>query len=153
MSKATQRSRNPVRASSESAEAGSNLPPESILQKLPEDLRNSIIESASFSGPIPPPAMLGKYEEHLTGSAERIVRMAEKEQEHRHNWEDSILASTGRDTKRSHWMGLFIFIAIILTSFILAMYDKVIPASVLGTLGIIGIFGAAISLIMGKGNH
>ena len=97
--------------------------------------------------------MLGKYEEHLTGSAERIVRMAEKEQEHRHNWEDSILASTGRDTKRSHWMGLFIFIAIILTSFILAMYDKVIPASVLGTLGIIGIFGAAISLIMGKGNH
>lgn len=39
--------------------------------------------------------MLGKYEEHLTGSAERIVRMAEKEQEHRHNWEDSILASTG----------------------------------------------------------
>lgn len=50
-------------------------------------------------------------------------------------------------------MSLFIFIAIILTSFILAMYDKVVPASVLGTLGIIGIFGAAISLIMGKGNH
>ena len=42
--------------------------------------------------------MLRRYEEHLTGSAERIVRMAEKEQEHRHNWEDSILASTERDT-------------------------------------------------------
>ena len=97
--------------------------------------------------------MLGRYEEHLTGSAERIVRMAEKEQEHRHNWEDSILASTERDTKRSQWMGLFIFIAIILTSFILAMYDKVIPASVLGVLGIIGIFGAAVSLIMGKDNY
>ena len=50
-------------------------------------------------------------------------------------------------------MGLFIFIAIILTSFILAMYDKVIPASVLGVLGIIGIFGAAVSLIMGKDNY
>ena len=45
------------------------------------------------------------------------------------------------------------FIAIILSSFILAMYDKVVPASVLGILGIIGVFGAAISLIMGRGDH
>ena len=153
MSKATRRSRNPIKAPSEPAEAVSSLLPDSVLQKLPEDLRNSVIESASFSGPIPPPAMLGKYEEHLTGSAERIVRMAEKEQEHRHNWEDSVLASMDRDTKRSQWMGLFIFIAIILSSFILAMYDKVVPASVLGILGIIGVFGAAISLIVGRGDH
>ena len=60
--------------------------------------------------------------------------MAEKEQEHRYNWEDSVLASMDRDAKRSQWMCLFIFIAIILSSFILAMYDKVIPASVLGIL-------------------
>lgn len=97
--------------------------------------------------------MLGKYEEHLTGSAERIVRMAEKEQEHRHNWEDSVLAAMDRETKRNQWISLFIFIAIILSSFILAMNDKIIPASVLGGLGIIGIFGAAISLIMGRGDH
>ena len=98
-------------------------------------------------------AMLGKYEENLTGSAERIVRTAEKEQEHRHNWEDSILASTDRDTKRSQWMGLFIFSAIIIASFIFAMYDKVILASILDTLGIIGTFGSTVSLIMGKGNY
>ena len=79
--------------------------------------------------------------------------MAEKEQEHRHNWEDSVLASMDRDTKRSQLIGLFIFIAIILSSFIPAIYDKVIPASVLGILGIIGIFGAAISLIIGRGDH
>ena len=97
--------------------------------------------------------MLGKYEGHLTGSAERIVRMAEKEQEHRHNWKDSVLASMDRDTKRSQWMDLSISIPIILSSFILAMYDKVVPASVLGILGIIGVFGAAISLIVGRGDH
>ena len=86
VSTTTQRSRKALKdPSAPTAVSGSNLPPEAVLRELPEDLRNSVIEFASFSGPIPPPAMLGKYEEYLIGSAERIVRMAEKEQEHRHN--------------------------------------------------------------------
>ncbi len=36
-----------------------------------------------FSGPLPPPQILGQYDEVLPGSAERILRMAEKQQDHR----------------------------------------------------------------------
>lgn len=151
MSKATRRSRKALKAPSEpAAVSGSNLPPESVLRELPEDLRNSVIESASFSGPIPPPAMLGKYEEYLIGSAERIVRMAEKEQDHRHNWEDSALSSIDRNTKRGQWMSVVIAIATIFASVALAMSDKIIPASVLGGIGILG---AAIWLTIDRIDH
>jgi uncharacterized membrane protein len=40
--------------------------------------------SQSFSGPLPPPATLSGYEQILSGSADRILGMAEKEQGHRH---------------------------------------------------------------------
>lgn len=36
-----------------------------------------------FSGPLPPPSVLRQYDETVAGAAERIMRMAEKEQEHR----------------------------------------------------------------------
>jgi len=35
------------------------------------------------SGPLPPPGVIKQYNEIIPGSAERILKMAEKEQEHR----------------------------------------------------------------------
>ena len=35
----------------------------------------------SFSGPLPPPEMLGEYDKVLNGAADRIVRLAENEQQ------------------------------------------------------------------------
>jgi uncharacterized membrane protein len=36
------------------------------------------------TGPIPAPGEIGEYERILPGSADRIIKMAEKEQDHRH---------------------------------------------------------------------
>lgn len=44
-----------------------------------------------FSGPLPPPSMYGEYEGVLKGSADRIFKMAEKEQDHRIKWENDAL--------------------------------------------------------------
>ena len=41
------------------------------------------IVSAYWEGPLPPPAALGQYDDILPGSAERIMRMAEAQAEHR----------------------------------------------------------------------
>ena len=38
----------------------------------------------SWEGPLPPPGVFGAYEQALQGSGSRLIRMAEKEQEHRH---------------------------------------------------------------------
>ena len=40
-----------------------------------------------YSGPIPHPNILKQFEEVIPGSADRILKMAEKEQEHRHEFE------------------------------------------------------------------
>ena len=48
---------------------------------------------AHFSGPIPPPNTLEKYEEVLPGSANRILKMAESQAQHRQNLEASVISS------------------------------------------------------------
>lgn len=45
--------------------------------------------SHSFEGPIPPPAILQQYDAAIPGAAERILRLAEQETQHRHNQENS----------------------------------------------------------------
>lgn len=44
-------------------------------------------------GPIPPPMMLAEYERQLPGAAERFMRMAEKEQDHRHDMDRAVVTS------------------------------------------------------------
>jgi uncharacterized membrane protein len=54
----------------------------------PEESRKAEIIQAAiaisrFSGPLPPPEALAQYEQILTGSANRIIRMAEQQATHR----------------------------------------------------------------------
>lgn len=44
-----------------------------------------------FSGPMPPPALLRHYEEICPGSADRMLRMAEQEAEHRRKTETTVV--------------------------------------------------------------
>ncbi|MCE2488443.1 MAG: DUF2335 domain-containing protein [Anaerolineae bacterium] len=46
-----------------------------------------------YSGPIPPPSALAKYEEIMPGSADRILRMAETQAQHRQSLESTVIAS------------------------------------------------------------
>jgi uncharacterized membrane protein len=55
-----------------------------------EDVRE-IIQAAMFQGPLPPPPMLADYESILPGTADRVLSMAEKEQEIRSRDNKSII--------------------------------------------------------------
>lgn len=52
--------------------------------------------------------MYREYESALPGSAERILAMAEKEQNHRITWETTALNVSGQETKRGQWLGFAI---------------------------------------------
>ena len=46
-----------------------NLPPPELLDRLPDEVRTAVIQSA-YSGPLPPPSMYSEYEAVLPGSAD-----------------------------------------------------------------------------------
>ncbi|CUX82854.1 DUF2335 domain-containing protein [Roseibaca calidilacus] len=50
------------------------------LETEEADEIRSIVQSAMYAGPLPPPQMLHQYEAVLPGMADRIMSMAEKEQ-------------------------------------------------------------------------
>ena len=64
-----------------------------------------------YSGPIPHPDLLGKFNEILPDAAERIFTMAEKEQDHRHSIENKVIEG---DVKRSYRGLIFGFIITLL---------------------------------------
>ncbi len=87
-----------------------DLPPEKsvpaeVLEKLPQKTQTAYVQSMSFSGPIPPPALLGQYDEVESGMANRIVTMTENEQIHRHIWEDKVLEAQKSDMRKGFLLG------------------------------------------------
>lgn len=56
-----------------------------------------VIQS-EFSGPIPPPSIIKGYEEVLSGSADRIISMAENQSRHRQQMEKTMVSAEVRDS-------------------------------------------------------
>lgn len=57
-----------------------------------------LLSASLFSGPLPPPTILQGYEDVLPGSADRILKMAEKEQSNRHDLVNKQINSEIRDS-------------------------------------------------------
>lgn len=83
--------------------------PESKKEEVKEALM--IIRGEMYSGPIPPPEALARYEEIQPGAADRILKMAEKQQEHRMALETKAIGGQVDQSKRGQIFG---FIAIFL---------------------------------------
>jgi uncharacterized membrane protein len=58
-----------------------------------------VTQSTQWSGPLPPPEALQKFEQIITGSADRILQMAELEQKHRIERERVALGAEIADTR------------------------------------------------------
>ena len=59
------------------------------------------VVSASYSGPLPPPAQLEQYNQIVPGAAERLLAMVEREQRHRHSVERAAV-----EVEREHFVGI-----------------------------------------------
>lgn len=97
-------------------------------------------------GPLPAPAEFGAYGDILPDAPERILGMAEKEQEHRHykdNAQIEILKRQQQYDNRNSLIGLlagiFIVIGVLFVGFYLIMIGKEVSgwASIIGAAAII----------------
>ena len=81
------------------------------IQQEPKEEVRKVVQTVSehaFSGPLPPPSMLGQYDSVQNGFADRIVSMAESEQSHRQSLENVSVEAAIKTESRGQNYALFI---------------------------------------------
>lgn len=106
------------------------------------------IVAAQYSGPLPDPTSFGKYESILPGSAERILAMAEKEQNHRHQIDDIEVKIESRDSLLGIICGTALGIGGLIAGSIVVVKVPGLAGTVTGLIfGVSGIGSIAITVI------
>lgn len=86
-------------------------------------MQRQVAMQKSFSGPIPAPEDLFRYEEIHPGLADRIMKMAENQSSHRHQIESQVVVSNIRNEKTGQWMAFFLTAMLMIFGFYLIAVD------------------------------
>ncbi|HXY98593.1 MAG TPA: DUF2335 domain-containing protein [Stellaceae bacterium] len=132
-----------AQASDESSDSGADSVLEPIRQRVEAEIapllqsgrlqnQAQIIERVNavvlsvvqefFHGPLPHPSHFERYERAVPGSAARILKMAESEQQHRHNWEDRALNFEFAYSALGLGFGFLIGLGLIAAAVVAALY-------------------------------
>ncbi|MDY2793972.1 MAG: DUF2335 domain-containing protein [Peptostreptococcus porci] len=68
----------------------------------------------SFSGPLPHPDIMKGYDDIVPGAAERILKMAENQQNHRFKLEEKIVFDDSSERKRNSYFAFTLILVVIL---------------------------------------
>lgn len=82
------------------------------------------MEFQAYAGPIPPPAILGQYEEVCQGSANRILTQFEEQGRHRRSLESKAINYNVASAVVGQIAGFLLFLAAIGTGAFLIYHDK-----------------------------
>lgn len=117
-----------------------------ILDRIPEEHREEVLELISYQrthiGPLPPPEILEQYNNVVPDGAERIIRMAEKQQNHRMELEKRFLISQSAQSKLGQWFGLIIGVFGLSTAAFLGYFGAEIAAAGIGGGTLVGLVSA-----------
>jgi uncharacterized membrane protein len=80
--------------------------------------------SRSFSGPLPPPEALEKYNHVLPGAADRIIAMAEVQSRHRQTIERTVIESNAFVQKVGPFLGFIVAMTAVVGGIILILKGK-----------------------------
>ena len=67
----------------------------------------------TYSGPIPPPEILAKYDQLIPGSAAKIIEMAHKQSEHRMDLERKVVLGELRRANAGLWCAALVSLSIL----------------------------------------
>lgn len=68
----------------------------------------------SYSGPLPPPEVLERYNEILPGAAERIISLAESQHHHRQELEKCVITSNVKAQKLGTVLGFIVSMTVVI---------------------------------------
>lgn len=101
--------------------------------------------SATYSGPLPPPQVLDFYDKCVPGAANRIIAMAEKQQEHRLRIEEKAVDKSLEANKMGQIFAFVIAVLALLAITFLGYHGMQTTASALAVVTGGGIVGAFIT--------
>jgi uncharacterized membrane protein len=107
--------------------------------------RHLTLSASTFSGPLPPPDVLAKYEQTLPGLAGRIVALTEQQSAHRRALESQHLTGTQRAQLRGQNLAFLIVIAGMISGTTLLLLNKPIGGY---TAMLTPLTGVAIAFLM-----
>ncbi len=119
---------------------------------IPEESKTAIVQQMEmfFAGPLPAPSAFGQYDKVLPGAAERILRMAEQEQNHRHDIDNKRLSMDSRDSLIGICAGLGLGLSALVAGVIVAVNVPSVGGVILaGVFGISGVGTIATSIVKG----
>lgn len=107
------------------------------------------------SGPLPAPKILEEYEKICIGAADRIVKMAEEESQHRHKMEEKALSAEiefnnkslqieGREILLGQFLGFSIAAIITLCGSYVALNGSQVSGTIISSTGAVGLVTAFI---------
>jgi len=107
----------------------------------------TVFEASMWQGPLPPPQQLERFNEIVPGAADRLIRMAEKQQDHRIETEKLVIKSQLTQSGRGQIFGLVIGLSGMALAAFLGYLDMAGPAAAVGAATVTGL---AIAFIHGK---
>lgn len=87
-----------------------------------------------FVGPLPPPSILQGYEQACQGAANRIIKMAENQSQHRQTLEDKVISSNIKNERTAMFLSFTITCGFAIIGAGLLFFDKQVA-------GYISLFG------------
>lgn len=94
------------------------------------------VQSMMFSGPLPPPDVLERYDDIVPGGADRLLSMVEKEQSHRLEMKGKLvdcqvtdIAGARKQTSRGQAFGLVLGLSIIFAGILMTYWGYAIPGA------------------------
>ena len=98
----------------------------------------SVTQQSSFSGPLPPPEVLGLYNEIIPNVAERLVASFEGQQSHRHQMESQVISAGIRRAWYGLWCGFVVALAGLGVAALAVVYQQQWAATVVGGGTLVG---------------
>ena len=99
-----------------------------------------------YQGPIPHPSILAGYENVVPGAADRILQMAEREQQHRHKSDQTLINAEIEDARQDRYearlgqiFGLVIGLSAIITGGVTAVRGAQIAGAFISSSGVAGL--------------
>jgi len=112
--------------------------------ELRQIIRREVLAVGSFSGPLPPPEILARYNEAIPDGAERIMVMAELQNKHRMSLETRVVEA---DIRRANWglaAGFIVAMVGLIVAYLMVDGGHTTAGITIGSLDLVSLVGAFI---------